>query len=271
MVVLEAEIARPLAARTAAYAKLRQDVIEIAVAQRIHFMIAVERERALRSQRPFAGRELVAGIGDAEKIRANFRRVSDVINVAEMDRIVRPPGFDERCDLGRFVGAGSPIARERDADLGGVAAQLVDAVISVLAIIGLERMAPTDSKSPIFGHPPPKSVRSEGGEGRISQAPSGFRARARPMWLGMLLLIGDEGRARQLAQILEVFAHAVRPSVARARRLVSARAIDRIRPQPTTAAMSLAPSPLASARANALAAPSIMPAEAPSDWASAAA
>jgi hypothetical protein len=49
MVVLEAEIARPLAMRTAADAKLRQDVIEVAVAPRIHFMIAVERKRALRS------------------------------------------------------------------------------------------------------------------------------------------------------------------------------------------------------------------------------
>ena len=43
------------------------------------------------------------------------------------------------------------------------------------------------------------------------------------------------------------------------------------RSQPTTAAMSLAPSPFASARANALTAPSIMPAGAPRDWASAAA
>ena len=127
-----------------------------------------------------------------------------------MDRIVRPPGFDERRDLSRFVGAGSPIACERDADLAGVAAQPVNSVVSVLAIIGLEWMAPTDSKSPIFGQPLPKSVRREGGEGWIGQALSGFRARARPMRLGMLLLIGDEGRARQLAQILKVFAHAVR-------------------------------------------------------------
>jgi hypothetical protein len=35
--------------RTAADAKLRQDVIEIAVAPRIHFMIAVERKLALGS------------------------------------------------------------------------------------------------------------------------------------------------------------------------------------------------------------------------------
>src|ERR1700722_8075470 len=48
MVVLETEIARPLAARTAADAELRQDVVEIAVAQRIHFMVAVERKCALR-------------------------------------------------------------------------------------------------------------------------------------------------------------------------------------------------------------------------------
>ena len=48
MVVLEAKIARPLATRTAADAELRQDVIEIAVAPRIHFMIAVELKRALR-------------------------------------------------------------------------------------------------------------------------------------------------------------------------------------------------------------------------------
>jgi hypothetical protein len=142
-----------------------------------------------------------------------------------MDRIVRPPGFDERRDLGRFVGAASPIACERDADLAGVAAQLIDSVIPVLAIIGLEWMAPTDSKSPIFGHPPPKSVRREGGESWIRQALTSFRPRPRPMRLSMLLLIGDERRARQLAKILEIFAHAVRPSLAiRARRLVSARA-----------------------------------------------
>ena len=49
MVVLEAEIARPLPMRTAADAELRQDVVEIAVAARIHFMIAVERKRALGS------------------------------------------------------------------------------------------------------------------------------------------------------------------------------------------------------------------------------
>jgi hypothetical protein len=64
-----------------------------------------------------------------------------------MDRIVRPPGLDKRRDLGRFVSAGSPIARERDADLAGVAAQPVDSVISVLSIISLEWIAPTDSKS----------------------------------------------------------------------------------------------------------------------------
>jgi len=45
-------------------------------------MIAVERERALRSMRPFAGRELVARIGDAEEIRADFRRIADVIDIA---------------------------------------------------------------------------------------------------------------------------------------------------------------------------------------------
>ena len=167
MVVLEAEIARPLAMRTAVDAELWQDVIEIAVAQRIHLMIAVERKRALRSQRPFAWRELVAGIGDAEEIGADLRRVSDVIDVAEMDRIVRPPRFDERGDLGRFVRAASPIARQRDADLAGVAAEAVDSVIPVLAIVGQEGMTPTDSKSPIFGQPPPKSVRREGGEGWI--------------------------------------------------------------------------------------------------------
>src|ERR1700733_8489159 len=142
-----------------------------------------------------------------------------------MDRIVRPPGFDEHCDLGRFVGAGSPIARERDADLTGVAAEPVDSVIPVLATISLERMSPTDSKSPIFTHPSPKSVRREGGEGWISQALTSFRAGARPMRLGMLLLIGDEGRARQVAQILEILAHSVRPSLTlRARRFVSVRA-----------------------------------------------
>jgi hypothetical protein len=48
MVVLETEIARPLPMRTAADAELRQDVVEIAVAARIHLMIAVERKRALR-------------------------------------------------------------------------------------------------------------------------------------------------------------------------------------------------------------------------------
>jgi len=41
---------------------------------------------------------------------------------------MRSPGLDERRDLGRFVGAGSPVARERDADLAGVAAQPVDSL-----------------------------------------------------------------------------------------------------------------------------------------------
>src|SRR3984957_20388846 len=106
----------------------------------------------------------MAGLGHAKEVRAHLGRVSDVIDVAEMDRIVRPPGFDKRCDFGRFVGAGSPIAREPDA---GVAAEAVDSVISVLAIICLKSMSPTDSESPIFAHPPPKSVRREGGEGWI--------------------------------------------------------------------------------------------------------
>jgi hypothetical protein len=48
MVVLETEIARPLSVRTAADAELRQDVVEITVAARIHLVIAVERKRALR-------------------------------------------------------------------------------------------------------------------------------------------------------------------------------------------------------------------------------
>jgi len=122
---------------------------------------------------------------------------------------VRPPGLDERRHLGRFVSAGSPVARERDADLAGVAAQPVDSVISGLAIISLEGMAPTDSKSPIFAHPSPESVRREGGEGWIGQALTSFSARTRTMRLSMLLLIGDEGRARQLAKILEISTHVV--------------------------------------------------------------
>jgi hypothetical protein len=138
---------------------------------------------------------------------------------------MRSPGLDERRDLGRFVGAGSPVARERDADLAGVAAQPVDSVISGLAIISLEGMAPTDSKSPIFAHPSPESVRREGGEGWIGQALTSFSARTRTMRLSMLLLIGDEGRARQFSKILEISAHAVRPSLTiRARRIGSARA-----------------------------------------------
>jgi hypothetical protein len=68
-------------------------------------------------------------------------------------------------------------------------------------------------------------MRRKGGERRIGQALTSVRARPRPVRLGMLLLIGNEGRARQFAKILEIFAHAVRPSLAiRARRLVSARA-----------------------------------------------
>ena len=47
MVVLEAEIARPLAVRTAAKAELWQKMIEIAEAERVHLVIAVQRERAL--------------------------------------------------------------------------------------------------------------------------------------------------------------------------------------------------------------------------------
>ena len=93
------------------------------------------------------------------------------------------------------------------------------------------------------------------------------------MRLGMLLLIGDEGRARQLAQILKIFAHPVRPSpsIGRGGSFPPTLIPFAIRAQPMTAAMSLAPSPLASARANAFTAPSIMPAGAPSDCASAAA
>ena len=91
------------------------------------------------------------------------------------------------------------------------------------------------------------------------------------MGLGMLLLIRDESRARQVAKILKVSAHAVRLwRASRARRFVSARAHGlAIRLQPTTAAMSLSPSPFASARANAFAALAIMSAGAPSASASA--
>jgi hypothetical protein len=110
-----------------------------------------------------------------------------------MDRIVRPPGFDKCCDLGRFVGAGSLIARERDADLAGVAAQRVDSVISVLATISLERVPPTDAKPSIFAYPSPKSVRREGGESWIHLALTSFSAGTGSMRLSMLLLIGYEG------------------------------------------------------------------------------
>jgi hypothetical protein len=164
---------------------------------------------------------------EPKEIRAHLRGVADVVDIAEMDRKVRPIGFDERRDLSRLVGAGSPIAGERDADLVAIAPQPVDAVVSVFAVVSLEGMSLADSKSPIFGHPFPKSPRGEGGEGWIRQMLSGFGARTRPTRLRMLPLIGEQGRARQAAEILKVSAHAVRLSLAgrsRRRRLVSARA-----------------------------------------------
>ena len=84
----------------------------------------------------------------------------------------------------------------------------------------------------------------------------GFRARAR------------RERVRQVEKILKVSVRAVRPHlIGRARRHVAHG--PAIRLQPTTAAMSLSPSPFSSARANAFAALSIMPAGAPSASASA--
>ena len=148
--------------------------------------------------------------GNSRRPRLDRRR----INAAEMDRIVRPPGFDERGDLSRLVSARSPIAGERDADLAAVAAQRINAIVSVRAVIGLERMPPTDSKPPIFAHPFPEPARREGGEGWISQAPGGLRPRPWPMRLGVLLLIGDEGRAGQAAKILKVFARVMLRSLA---------------------------------------------------------
>ena len=142
MIVLEAEIARPLAVRAPANADLWKDVIEVAESARQHFVVAVERKRAFRSPRPFARLVGEARIAYSEEICSYLRRIPDIVDVAEVDRVVRSEFRDPRGDVERLVGACSPVARESDSDLVGSTGQPIDAIVSVAIDIGLERMAP---------------------------------------------------------------------------------------------------------------------------------
>src|SRR5579863_7507467 len=104
MIVLKAEIARTLPLRAAPDAKVRQDVIEITKSAREHLVVAIERERAFRSDWPFARLVGEARIGHAEEVRPHLRWIADIIDVAEMDRVVGPEGPHARGDVEGLVG-----------------------------------------------------------------------------------------------------------------------------------------------------------------------
>src|SRR5271170_121099 len=102
VIVLQAKEARPLAVRAAANAELGKNVVEIPKSPRHHLVVAIERKRAFRSPRPFARLIGEARIGHSKEIRSYLRRIADIIDVAEMDRVLRSEGPDASGDLERF-------------------------------------------------------------------------------------------------------------------------------------------------------------------------
>ncbi len=143
MRVLQAEVACRLApgASVDDRAQRRKHLREIGGAERIHFMIAVEGERAQRTARPATGDIAAARARDAEKILGDLDRIADVVDVAQMDRIVRLEAHDQVGDLRRLDRSSRPVARQRDPYLI-VCRHLVDAVGDVTGLVGGKRMPP---------------------------------------------------------------------------------------------------------------------------------
>ena len=185
---------------------------------------------------------------------------------------MRPPGLDERGDLRRLVGPGSPIAREGDADFPGVAAA------GRRHHLHPRRHRSGTDVGARFETANIRSAISRIGEERRRRD----RGRSAASPLGRASAACAAGRASSDRRQRPSGAACAGPEGPCARRVVlqlgaaarfrsRARGGPAIRLQPMTAAMSLFPSPLASARANAFSAPSIMSPGAPSDRASAAA
>jgi hypothetical protein len=184
---------------------------------------------------------------------------------------VRPESHHVRGDVERFVGARSPISSQCDTRPVGTAAQPVDAIVSVRSFVGLESMPAAESKSPILRQPSPQPMGCEGGKIRVLRRPRSPGPRPQRPGLRVLPPDCEEGGTRQTTEILKVSAWVGRRHVRGACGGLLLRHRTRPPVHPTTAAISFAPSPFASARAKALAAPRIMSAGAPNDWASAAA
>src|SRR5262249_17559050 len=206
MLVVEVEEARALALRFPVHreTELGQHDTEITdAAQRVHFVIAVEREAAARSRRPEACRLRSARVADAEEVLVHLGGPADVIDVAEVDRIMRIERGDQLCDTRSLVGPRGPVAGERDSDFSGVSLQLVDAVVRACRRVGRERLARGEAVAQILEGPLEQSIREEPREQRVRQGRGrGFRPRR--IGLRLLLQIGQNRRPRQVPKVLQI-------------------------------------------------------------------
>jgi hypothetical protein len=94
-------------------------------------------------------------VADAEEVLVHLDGIADVVDVAEMDRIMRVEVFDPVGDARGLVCPRSPVAGERDAHAPLVAFEPVDAGVRLTFDIAREGMASPDPVAHILAEPFP--------------------------------------------------------------------------------------------------------------------
>ena len=147
VVVLEAEEARLLPAPRRMHAHLREQKLEIGIAERVHLVVAVQREAAHSARRPRARRVVVVGIVDPQEVLVHLRQRAYVVDVAQVDREVRMALRHLPAHSSRLVGARPPVAGQRHPHPPAAirALQRIDAAIGLARQIEVELVPPAES------------------------------------------------------------------------------------------------------------------------------
>src|SRR3989442_461076 len=134
--VEQAEEAGGLPARSAGDrvhdAEPREEPVEVRVPVRVHLVVAVQGEAAVRSQGPRDRRAV--GRSGAEAILVDLLPVADVVHVTQVDRVVRVERAHLLRDPIRLDGPRGPVAGEAQADRTVPARRVRE--------VGLERVYP---------------------------------------------------------------------------------------------------------------------------------
>src|ERR1700731_1389988 len=116
-------------------------------------MIAVQGKATTRPIWPKTWIIVIQWVFDSEKILIHLIRTTDVIHVAQVDRIMRPELRHQFSDKGGLVRARGPVSGKSNSYLLAVALERVDALIWVRPRIGQKGMARSDAKRKILPNP----------------------------------------------------------------------------------------------------------------------